>query len=133
MHNNKRHSVAKKFEQSVTVNEFLYSQEPMHPGIVLKTVYTERLNISSQDLADRTGIPKNDVDKLLNGELRVTSQISKQLFRVIGNFSDALLKIQQDFDFFRMRGHRIDVPADTAAEESVSEDYHIQPEPPELA
>lgn len=74
---------------------------PMHPGIFIKRVYIEQINIGSDELAHKLKISISQVRNLLSGKSDMSPILALRLSRVIGRSPESWLMMQNNFDLWQ--------------------------------
>ncbi len=74
---------------------------PMHPGEVLKELYLDPLEVSSMALAERLGVPRTRIERLVKGTTGMTSDTALRLGRLFGTTPQYWMNMQVNFDMAR--------------------------------
>ena len=74
---------------------------PAHPGEVLYTLYMEPLGLKSKDLAERIGVDRKTISRLINAKTSVTVEMALKLARAFNNKPYIWLGMQQNYDLFK--------------------------------
>lgn len=74
--------------------------EPPHPGEVLQEMYLEPRDVSVSELAERAGIPGNELQSFVNGQTGVTTEMALRLADVVETSPGFWLKMQQTWAAF---------------------------------
>jgi addiction module HigA family antidote len=73
-------------------------QTPVHPGVVLKELYLEPLNVSSIELARRLRVPRTRIERLVKGTTSLTPDTALRLARVFNTTPAYWINMQTNFD-----------------------------------
>ena len=68
---------------------------PSHPGRVLRTLYMEPLELTITALAERLGVSRKTVSKIINGRGAVTSEMALRLSRAFDTTPDVWMNLQK--------------------------------------
>jgi addiction module HigA family antidote len=72
---------------------------PPHPGAVLKdTVFGEGSALSVNEFADRLGVHRVVLSRLLNGRAGVSAEMALRLSAALGTSPESWLHLQADYD-----------------------------------
>lgn len=71
---------------------------PAHPGAVLKDYLGE---LSVQEAADRLGVTRAHLSRILNGHAGISAQMSLRLSAALNTSPDFWLKMQVQFDLWQ--------------------------------
>lgn len=73
---------------------------PAHPGGVLRRQYLDVLGVSVSEFADRLGVSRKTLSKLVNERGAVTPDMALRLSRALGASPDVWLNMQQKLDLW---------------------------------
>ena len=73
---------------------------PTHPGDTLREIVLPELGISQVELAQRLGISRQSLNRLLNKSQRVTPEMAVRLGKVVGSTPNFWLALQQQHDLW---------------------------------
>ncbi len=73
-------------------------RKPSHPGVILEELYIKPLHITKSLLADRAGISRNTLYKILSGDSRITANIAVRLAKALNTSVELWLNLQQKYD-----------------------------------
>ena len=73
---------------------------PTHPGVMLREEFLKPLGLSRKDFAAAVGIPYGRVNKILNGQGRVTAGIAYRLSKYTGISPEFWLNGQMAWDMY---------------------------------
>lgn len=74
--------------------------EPPHPGEILQEMYLEPRDVSVDELAERSGIPGNELQSFVNGQSGITNEMALRLAEVVETSPDCWLNMQQTWTAF---------------------------------
>lgn len=81
-------------------------ERPPHPGEIIQRVLLRNHQLSTADLATRTGIAQNTIDEIIAGKSDMTPDILEKLQPKFGQVAATLGRMQQTFNFYRDHGRR---------------------------
>lgn len=73
---------------------------PMHPGIILKGLYLEPMEITITQAADRLGVARKTLSQLVNGHMGVSAEMAIRLSRALNTTPQLWLNMQQSYDLW---------------------------------
>jgi addiction module HigA family antidote len=73
---------------------------PTHPGRILERHYIEPLSLSITELADRLGISRKTLSKIINEHASVTPEMALRLSRAFNTTPELWLNLQQNYDLW---------------------------------
>ena len=76
---------------------------PPRPGLVLKKLYLEPLDISHETLAKKSGIPQKTVSDLVNNRTEITIDLSKKLTKFFETEPDFWINLQTNYDLWQSK------------------------------
>lgn len=76
---------------------------PPHPGESIKILYMEPLGLTVQDLADRLGVERKAVSRLVNGHTGVTAEMAIRLSKAFNTTPDIWLNKQRGYDLWHAK------------------------------
>lgn len=74
---------------------------PEHPGLILKEMYVEPLGINNNFLAEKIGVSRITVNKLLNGRQGITAEMALRLSRAFSTSPLLWLNLQRNYDLWQ--------------------------------
>lgn len=74
---------------------------PEHPGLILRELYVEPLGISNSFLAEKIGVTRITVNKLLNGKQGITAEMSLRLAKAFSTSALFWLNLQRNYDLWQ--------------------------------
>jgi len=94
-------------------------RQPVHPGKIIKEDYLKPLSITIKDMAERLGISRKTLSKIINERASVTPDMALRLSRAFDTTPDFWLNLQKNYDLWH-------------AENASKEWQNIKPIPPHL-
>lgn len=84
---------------------------PAHPGEVLKELWLKPLGMSITEAAERLGVARKTVSKIINGHGDITPEMALRLEIVFGSTAQTWLNMQTAFDLWRLKKKRKELSA----------------------
>lgn len=79
---------------------------PAHPGEVIKAFCLEPKSISVADAAERLGVSRKTLYKIINGKGAVTPEMALRLELVFGSTAQTWLNMQTSYDLWQLKDKR---------------------------
>lgn len=79
------------------------TQEPTHPGVVIKETYLAPLELTVTAAADALGVTRKTFSELVNGHSGVSIHMALRLSRAFGTTPEYWLNMQQTYDLERAK------------------------------
>lgn len=79
---------------------------PPHPGEVLNELCLEPLGISITEAAERLGVTRKTISKIINGHGSITPEMALRLEIVFGSTAQSWLNMQTAFDLWCLKKKR---------------------------
>lgn len=76
------------------------TRRPSHPGEILRGLYMVPLELTVTDLAERLGVSRKTLSKVINGRGSVTPDMALRLARVFHSEPELWLNIQKKVDLW---------------------------------
>lgn len=77
------------------------TRKPTHPGVILKELYLDELQISISDFADRIGISRKTISGIVNGHRGVTPEMAVRFAMALPSTSpETWLNLQKACDLY---------------------------------
>jgi addiction module HigA family antidote len=77
---------------------------PPHPGIILKELYLEPLNLTVTEAAESLGVTRKTLSFLINGKSNISSPMAIRLSAAFKNTNpEYWLNLQQQYDLWHLR------------------------------
>ena len=75
-------------------------REPTHPGILLREDVLPALNLSIKTAAEQLGVSRQNLHRVLAGDIGVTPEMALRLGKFCGNGPAMWLRMQQNYDLW---------------------------------
>ncbi len=72
--------------------------KPSHPGEVLYGLFMEPVGLKSKDLAERIGVDRKTISRLINAKTSITAEMALKLAKAFNNPAYIWLGMQQNYD-----------------------------------
>mgnify|MGYP001565406573 CR=1 FL=1 len=79
---------------------------PAHPGEVIRDLCLEPKGMSVADGAERLGVSRKTLYKIINGKGSVTPEMALRLELVFGSTAQTWLNMQTSYDLWRLKDKR---------------------------
>ena len=79
------------------------TQDPTHPGKVIKGTYLAPLDLTVTDAAEALGVTRKTFSELVNGHSGVSIHMALRLSRAFGTTPEYWLNLQQTYDLERAK------------------------------
>lgn len=86
----------------------LRMHNPPHPGELIKELCFEPLNLSVTDAAKGLGVTRKALSELINGHSGISPEMAIRLERGFGSTAETWLKMQLEYDLWRVKSARLD-------------------------
>lgn len=86
---------------------------PPHPGEVLKGLYIDPLNMTLTETADRLGISRKTLSKIVNGKGAITAEMAIRLSKLFSTTPESWLANQASYDLWQ--AEQLDIKVDPVA------------------
>ena len=73
-------------------------KNPPHPGRIVRQECIEPLGLTITEVAQRLGVTRQTLDKLVNGKTGISPEMSIRLSKAFGSSPDLWLGLQMEFD-----------------------------------
>lgn len=67
---------------------------PMHPGEFLKDAYLEPLDMNATELAEKLGVSKSSISRLINGQSELSYEMAIRLSKVFNRTAEGWMNLQ---------------------------------------
>lgn len=81
--------------------------KPEHPGAILKELFLGELNISVTEFADKIGVTRVTVSRLINGHQGITAEMAIRLSKAFRNTPELWLNLQRNFDLWEAEHNKV--------------------------
>ncbi len=79
---------------------------PAHPGELIRELCLEPKGISVADAAERLGVSRKTLYKIINGKGAVTPEMALRLELVFGSTAQTWLNMQTTYDLWQLKDKR---------------------------
>lgn len=76
--------------------------QPEHPGIILRELYVDALQLTHAELADNLGVTRVTINKLLNAKQSVTPEMAVRLSKAFKTSAEYWLNLQRNYDLWEI-------------------------------
>ena len=76
---------------------------PVHPGSLIKEDCINALGISVTEAAERLGVNRTTLSRLINERIGVSAEMAVRLEKVFGSTAETWLRLQMNHDLARVR------------------------------
>lgn len=76
------------------------TRKPTHPGEIIKELYMVPLDLTVTALAERLGVSRKTLSKIVNERASVTSDMALRLSRAFNTTPNLWLNLQQGYDLW---------------------------------
>ena len=76
---------------------------PPHPGEFIREVYLEPFEITGRQLAAKLGVSPSTLNRVLNGNSGVSSEMALRLSKALGRSPESWLIMQDNYDLWQAR------------------------------
>lgn len=73
-------------------------EDPIHPGEVLKEEFLQEYGLTAYKLAEKLGIPRTRIERIVRGDNGITADTALRLARFFGNSPEFWLNLQRSYD-----------------------------------
>ena len=73
-------------------------QNSVHPGEILRGDFLEPLSIAANILAERLSVTTDEVNALLECQIRMTEKMAMKLYEIFGTSPDFWMTLQCNYD-----------------------------------
>jgi addiction module HigA family antidote len=77
------------------------NRAPGHPGLILRRLYLDSLNVSNAQLAECIGVSRKTVSKIVNGKGAITPEMALRLSRAFNTSPELWLNMQVAYDLWQ--------------------------------
>jgi addiction module HigA family antidote len=86
---------------------------PVHPGMILKGLYLEPMEINITQAATRLGVARKTLSQLVNGHMGISAEMAIRLSKALNTTPQLWMNMQQGYDLW--------------VAEKKSDDIHVVP------
>ncbi|MEO6979996.1 MAG: HigA family addiction module antitoxin [Mucilaginibacter sp.] len=73
---------------------------PLHPGVVLKGLYLEPMDITITQAAGQLGIARKTLSQLVNGHMGISAEMAIRLSKALNTTPQLWMNMQQGYDLW---------------------------------
>jgi addiction module HigA family antidote len=73
---------------------------PVHPGVVLKGLYLEPMEINITQAANKLGVARKTLSQLVNGHMGVSAEMAIRLSKALNTTPQLWMNMQQAYDLW---------------------------------
>lgn len=77
--------------------------DPPHPGEVLKGLHMQPIGLTIKEVAERLGVERKALSRLINGHTGVTAEMAIRLGRAFNTTPDLWLGMQRGYDLWHAK------------------------------
>ncbi len=79
--------------------------EPLHPGYIIKDTLIEGTGMSVTEAAERLGVTRTTLSRLLNGHAGISTEMALRLSQLFSTSIDMWLNLQTQYDIWQAKKH----------------------------
>jgi addiction module HigA family antidote len=76
-------------------------RQPTHPGRIIKEDYLEPLRLTVTDMANKLGVSRKTLSKIINEGGAITPEMALRLARAFDTSADLWLNLQKNYDLWQ--------------------------------
>ncbi len=76
---------------------------PPHPGEVIKELYMKPMKLSATALAERIGVERKAISRLVNGHVGITAEMAIKLSKAFNMSAEVWLREQAAYDLWHAK------------------------------
>lgn len=77
--------------------------DPPHPGEALRILYIEPLNLTIKEVAERMGVERKAMSRLLNGHTGISAEMAVRLGKTFNTTAELWLNKQRGYDLWNAK------------------------------
>ena len=81
--------------------------EPLHPGVIIKDVLIDSTGLTISDAADRLGVTRTTLSRLLNQHAGVSPEMALRLSKLLNTSVDMWVNLQSQYDIWNVIRHHV--------------------------
>ena len=81
--------------------------EPLHPGVIIKDILIDSAGLTISDAADRLGVTRTTLSRLLNQHAGVSPEMALRLSKLLNTSVDMWVNLQSQYDVWRVINHHV--------------------------
>lgn len=76
--------------------------EPLHPGVIIKDILIDSTGLTISDAADRLGVTRTTLSRLLNQHAGVSPEMALRLSKLLNTSVDMWVNLQSQYDIWNI-------------------------------
>ena len=76
--------------------------EPLHPGVIIKDMLIDSTDLTISDAADRLGVTRTTLSRLLNQHAGVSPEMALRLSKLLNTSIDMWVNLQSQYDIWNI-------------------------------
>lgn len=76
--------------------------EPLHPGVIIKDILIDSTDLTISDAADRLGVTRTTLSRLLNQHAGVSPEMALRLSILLNTSVDMWVNLQSQYDIWNI-------------------------------
>jgi len=85
----------------ITIEEFIMIHNPKHPGMMVKSMCLEPLELSVSEGAKLLNVSRPTLSKLVNGRLNISTEMAIRLSIVFNTSAELWVNLQAGYDLWK--------------------------------
>ncbi|PJD92810.1 MAG: addiction module antidote protein, HigA family [Legionella sp.] len=81
--------------------------EPLHPGVIIKDILIDSTGLTISDVADRLGVTRTTLSRLLNKHSGVSPEMALRLSKLLNTSVDMWVNLQSQYDIWMVINHHV--------------------------
>lgn len=77
--------------------------DPLHPGVIIKDVLIEHTGLTISEAAERLGVTRTTLSRLLNQHAGVSPEMALRLSRLLNTSIDMWVNLQSQYDIWHVK------------------------------
>jgi addiction module HigA family antidote len=82
---------------------------PVHPGVMLKGLYLEPMEITITQAASKLGVARKTLSQLVNGHMGVSAEMAIRLSKALNTTPQLWMNMQQGYDLWIAEKKAVDI------------------------
>ena len=83
--------------------------KPLHPGVILKDVLIDSTDLTISEAADRLGVTRTTLSRLLNQHAGISPEMALRLSKLLNTSIDMWVNLQSQYDIWSVKQHAGDM------------------------
>lgn len=79
--------------------------KPLHPGVILKDVLIDSTGLTISEAAERLGVTRTTLSRLLNGHAGMSAEMALRLSKLLNTSIDLWVNLQSQYDIWHVKQH----------------------------